>query len=460
MPDIIEENEGEGEISRRAQAHAHALVVVRAARAAAVNNPNHANVAAGNIPRPAAPNAAEALTAEMTEITSQIARLSGAHVRPMFSRLGVRSALDIKYIREKDLDGLPRITPIQKRKVWAVLKYIATDNPPLTARTTLSEIAKTLNANKRKDKESSASGSSSTIQVSKLQSFDGSHSDWLLWKKRSQYALAQTSLGPLLEDGNTGIEFAKKNPALDHLFFNLLAEALVGGSAAHWIAEAEQRVEAASLVAAAADAPNAPTPHTKPSGIRLWKSLHEHYSKGPMSFWILSDARQVLQQLHLLGSDRDEAPSSTSSRSSSDPFVVYSAHDYVNRFRAAKDTLAEFQQALPDPFLASNFVEHIYDDRLETIKKQLLRDVSTKNLSLEDCMKELLMSDHLLRVRRHNNNNKSKYTSRAKNRKRSRSDEPKEKEYGKRFKADEEGEDDDDSAGDSEEIDEPDETIS
>ena len=94
-----------------------------------------------------------------------------------------------------------------------------------------------------------------------------------------------------------------------------------------------------------------------------------------MAFWILSDARQVLQKLHLV---------SPESYDYNNQFSTCLPQEYVNRFRYAADTLAEYKQALPDPFLASSFVEHVYDEHLADTKKQLLNHDPARGLLLED----------------------------------------------------------------------------
>ena len=80
-------------------------------------------------------------------------------------------------------------------------------------------------------------------------------------------------------------------------------------------------------------------------------------------------------------------------------FQGQSSMDYVQAFRDAIHTLEEYQQALPDPFLASTFVDHIRGERFDKVKQQLLKDVSTHELSLESCIHELLMADHMMASR-------------------------------------------------------------
>ncbi|CAB9519472.1 expressed unknown protein [Seminavis robusta] len=485
MPDIIEENEGEGRSAielrairaqalaqaaraRRSAAAAARDLVAVAAGAAIVNNGDNNNnnnnnnnavpVAVAENEAAAAPNANEnpppAVAAELAEvgqIAGHMARLTNVDVRPMFRRLGVRRALDIRYIRERDLDGIPRITQIQKRKLWAIMKFCATIDQPFTGRTTLADIAKALNLNKKKEKEgNNSSNSSSTtsaalvpttasgvvpiVHVSKLDSFDGNHFNWVLWKNKARYSLAQTAIAPLLNDNaEEAQKHAKKNTGIDHLFFNMLAEAIVGGNAKHLIRKAVQESQAPPVAAAADNNSNNKSDTIPASGRALWMLLHEEYSQGPRAFWILSDARQVLQKLRLVGPDNNNNHTAavangndketalmlhentdTTENNENRVFMTCSANSYAQRFRSAKETLEEFNQALPDQFLASTFIEHIEDDRLETIKKQLLQDITTKNLSLDACITELLMSDHMLRARQINNRRKRQQNGRRK----------------------------------------------
>ena len=495
MPDIIEENEGDGNEIRRRAHRARAAAVL--AQIAAENNNNNNNQNQNNqrpVAVPAAPagnnnnNAVPAAAAaaapnnddnnnnneadaaanaaglqEVAVLAGHMARLvgSGVNVRPMFHRLGVERLYDVRYIRERDLDGIPRISVIQKRKLWALAKYVATDHA-VTASTTLTQVARTLNLHKKRDKDSTsathnnsgAGGSPANANNERmtvmagfnplgapLDPFDGAYSNWVLWNQKTRYGLAQTCLAPLLSCGLTpsaskekdgsgatkhlALAHAKRFPRHDYLLFNMLAQAIVGGSAKHLIrkAEHESREESssdtvASAVAAAVaneaaasssnssskkkKATTAAAAATTPpialaSGRKLWQLLQEEYTQGPMAFWIISDARQILQKLHLV----------SPSEESKDEYVCVSAQDFVSRFRAAKETLEDYHQELPDSFLAYTFVEHIQDDRLKNVQQQLIQDLTTKQLTLEQCIKEVLMADHMGRARSSSSSNRN-----------------------------------------------------
>lgn len=487
MPDIVEENEGEASsvIDRRRRgqlaAMARALAANNAGAAAPIpgdgpnDNPNgDNNDDDNNVP---AANNNNANNADATPVAREMARLAGVDVRNMFRRLGVQHVTDIRYIRERDLEGIPRITAIQKRKLWAIMKYIAADHV-VTPQTSLSQVAKALNLHKRKERETSSSSTGTTItttaastllasttrpsslcllplfHTSKLDEFDGDHSKWLVWKNKARYALAQTVLGTLIKEGEKGQQFAKKYQSQDNLLFHMLAEAIVNGSARHLIRKAEAKTSeavvppvAAAAVAAANDNHNSKLA----SGRDLWQLLVEEYSQGPMAYWILSDARQVLQKLTLISPTAKVDDNNYNDHDDDNhQFMTYSAHEYVKRFRSAKETLEEFKQALPDAFLASTFVEHIYDSRLERVKKQLLQDLSTQDVSLEACIRELLMADHITRARQSSHKRKSSNRvgiANGSGRKRSRPgeedhDEADDNEQSKRARMDNESEDD------------------
>ena len=506
MPDIIEENEGDGnEIMRRAHRARAAAVLAQIAAENNNNNNNNNNNQHRNNPRPvavpaapagnnnnnnnnnnavpaaaaaaAAPNdnnnnnnndneanAAAAAINEVAVLAGHMARLvgGGVNVRPMFHRLGVQRLYDVRYIREKDLDGIPRVSVIQKRKLWALAKYVATDHS-VTASTTLTHVARTLNLHKKRDKDNSATNNTSgaagspanannermaimagfnplgtaaipMAHVAELDEFDGAYSNWVLWNHKTRYGLAQTSLGPLLlsfrvspaaskeKDGNGTTEnlalaHAKRYPRHDHLLFNMLAQAIVGGSAKHLIRKAEHasREESSSETAAAANEAAASSSSKKKkaaaaatippialaSGRKLWQLLQEEYTQGPMAFWIISDARQILQKLHLVSPcDKSNPPdNNVISATENNEYVSFSAQDFVQRFRAAKEVLEDYHQELPDSFLAYTFVEHIQDDRLKKVQQQLIQDLTTKQLNLDQCIKEVLMADHMSRAR-------------------------------------------------------------
>lgn len=449
MPDIIEENDDASVVERRAHEAA-----IRAAAAAdnnnvnANNNNNNHNAAQAV---PVAPLVAAVVAVgaagvvgaannnnnnhpdnndnagnnnnndnptELPTVANEVARLVGVDVRAMFRRLGVRRTFDIRYIREKDFDVIPRITTIQKRKLWALMKYVA-NNHPLTSQTSLKDVATALNQQKKREKEetppsatgtgtgsasANTGGGTSIMPMSpvaiKLDSFDGSCANWTLWRSKSYYAIAQAPpIFALIQEREDSRKLCKQYPGRDHLLFNILAEAIVGGSARHLIRKAQKQTTAEN--------------HNKnrpASGRILWRLLKKEYTEGPNKFWILSTARQVLQRLLLVSKlDSVTTDNNTSAivdannqndDNDANEFMTYSASDYVNRFRHAKETLEEYHQALPDPFLASSFVEHIYDEeRFYTVKQQLLQDLSIKNLSLDDCINELLMADHMRRTR-------------------------------------------------------------
>jgi hypothetical protein len=479
MPDIIEENEGEGMsvIERRARAFRfealeRAARAARAARLAAERNNNDENNNNNNNnnrihPEPpadvpqvdvVADNGGDPLATEIGMVADHVSRLvPGVDVRPMFRRLGVTGIADLCHVRERDVDGITRINAIQKRKLWAIIKYLGTtDNNTLTERTSLRDIVKALNSIKKKEKDkithstsASASASSASValipsmtvltsgvvpmvQISKLEPFDGSHSNWLQWKCKAQYALAQTPLGPLIiQDDNNKAEdtqetqekYALKYPGQDTLLFNILAEALVDGCAKFVIHKAKKQslmtiaAAAATGTASSSNSSSSSTTTTKKgntsspstSGRVLWQVLQQEYSQGPRAFWILSDARQILQNLRLVSPMasssvmvEESAMTQPTPRDENlridDEFNTPSANAYAQRFRSAKETLEEFHQALPEAFLASTFVEHIVDDRFDKIKQQLLQDITTKDLSLDDCITELLMTEHMLKL--------------------------------------------------------------
>jgi len=413
-------------------------VVVAASAAAAAANPNNNNDNQAN-------NRDDAT--EIMNLARHMARMVGVDVRPMFRRLGVRRLYDVRYIREKDLDGLARITMIQKRKLWAIAKYVATDHA-VTASTTLKDVVVALNLHKKKlnrgendddadhnddaptlerraivsvtarapqhDSHSSAGiavvPSMSHATTTLIDDFDGSHQEWLLWNKKTYHGLAQTHLGDLLtKGGDTGTEYAEKTRGYDTLLFHILARAIVGGSANHLIRKAEQASIASENKKSSSTKKKSVSKNDieKPSiaqasGRKLWELLQEEYTKGPMAFYIISDARQILQKLVLVG------PSKSSKRggggggggqNDTGSFLARSAHEYVDRFRFAKETLEDYQQALPDSFLAFSFVEHIQDQRLEAVQKQLIQDLTTKQLSLDQCFNKVLMAAHLVGAR-------------------------------------------------------------
>jgi hypothetical protein len=307
------------------------------------------------------------------------------------------------------------------------MRYLGTTDETLTETTTLSDIAKALNLVKKKEKENetatnSARASSAAValvpsmalltaglvpmvQASKLEPFDGNHSNWVLWKSKALYALAQSALGPLLlGNAEDAQQYAKKYPGQDALLFNILAEALVGGSAKFVIHKAKKQALIPAVAAeAACSSTNSTAKKGNASGRVLWQVLLKEYSQGPRAFWILSDARQVLQRLKLAAPQAAAEESAITRRAHDhevDEFIIQSANDYAQRFRSATETLEEFHQALPEAFLASTFVEHIVDERFDKIKQQLLQDITTKNLSLDDCITEVLMTEHMYKTQK------------------------------------------------------------
>lgn len=427
MPEIIlEENEGESVIERRA-----AVAAAQAAVAAGNANNDNANANNNNDPADVAPsnNNNQQMNNSMTssEIAAQIQRLVGVDVRHMFRRIGVHNAHDTKFLRERDLDtGMPQAAVLQKRKTWGILKFIAMGKR-IEPTTTLTRIHKTLTDSKKNKDSSFTTGHSSrataqqlpimattvnpslipTVQLSRsanLDPFDGSYQNWILWKNKAKFTLSQTTLGTLIWDGEEGEKVAKRCPGRDYLLFNILAEAIVGGSARHLIEKAQKQSSnevfppqpAAAAAAAVTTRPKSGTGHKAASGRILWKLLLKEYMQGHMAFWILSDARQTLQKLRLVEPENAAKEHNKEKRK----FMVKSAFDYVQAFRDAKTALEEYSQALPDQFLSSTFVDHISDERFATVKNQLLKDLTTKEeMSLESCISELLMADHMIRSR-------------------------------------------------------------